>query len=117
MIQIETNENNLYMVATGKLTDKDYDQMIPLLRDKIEKFDKINWYFQMKDFKGWSLSAFWRDVKFDVKNKDRFKKIAMVGESTWQKVMTELMKPFTKAEIKYFNEMQAVVAKNWIQQN
>ncbi|NBG65719.1 SpoIIAA family protein [Acidiluteibacter ferrifornacis] len=116
MIKITTGKENIYTIATDKLTDKDYDQLLPLLREKITIHKHINWLFQMKDFKGWSLSAFWRDVKFDIKNKEKFNKIAIVGHSDWQEVMTELMKPFTNADIRYFKESHVSKAKNWIKE-
>src|SRR5690606_9146008 len=111
---LEESKKNIYIVATGKLTDDDYDQMLPLLKRKIEEYDKINWYFQMKDFKGWTPHAFWRDVKFDLQNANKLNRVAMVGEKKWHELMTDMMKPFTSAEIKYFDEADADKAREWI---
>lgn len=38
----------------------------------------------------------------------------MVGEKKWQVWMTQLMKPFTSAEIKYFDIENEQAAKDWI---
>lgn len=114
MIEIEANEDKIFMVATGKLDDADYDKMLPLLKDKIEKHDEINWYFQMKDFKGWTVHAFWRDVKFDLRNAAKLNKVAIVGEKKWHELMTDAMKAFTSAEIRYFDETEAGNAREWI---
>lgn len=116
MVEIKENGNIVYMIAHGKLDDKDYDRMLPLIRQKIDKHDNIRWYFEMRDFKGWTASAFWRDVKFDLKNMDHLEKVAIVGENDWQKWMTKAMKPFTDAEIKYFDEKNAGEAGAWIKQ-
>lgn len=99
------------MVAEGKLDDDDYDRMLPFLTKKMDDFGEVNWYFQMKDFKGWSFNAFWRDVQFDVKDHNRLGKVAMVGENKWHEAMTEFMKPFTDAEIRYFKEEEAQAAR------
>ncbi len=115
MIQIEENGNIIYMIAEGKLNDDDYDKMLPLLRSKIKEHGTIRWYFQMKDFKGWTMHAFWRDVHFDLKNKEQLEKVAIVGESKWQEVMTDFMKPFTDADIRYFDEEKAGEAQSWIE--
>ena len=117
MIDIEGKENIIYMIATGKLNDKDYDKMLPALRQKIEKYEKINWYFQMKDFKGWTVHALWRDIMFDLRNKEHLEKVAIMGEKKWHELMTEAMKPFTDADIKYFDEKDATKARTWIATN
>lgn len=102
------------MVATGKLDDADYDQMLPLLRQKTERHEKMNWYFQMKGFKGWTLHAFWRDIKFDLQNSSKLNRVAIVGEKKWHELMTDAMKPFTSADIQYFDEKEAEKAMEWI---
>ena len=45
-----------------------------------------------------------------------FEKIAMVGEKKWQEWMTEIMKPFTSAEIKYFSTEERDDARKWIEE-
>ena len=68
MISIQIEHNIVYTVAEGKLTNEDYERLIPLLQEKVRSFGTIRWYFEMKEFEGWSLSAMWRDIKFDFKN-------------------------------------------------
>lgn len=114
MIDIKTEGQNIYMVASEKLDDSDYDKMLPLVRQKIQENEKINWYFRMKDFKGWTPHAFWRDIKFDLENADKLGKVAVVGEKKWQELMSEALKPFTSAEVKYFKKEDSEIAKEWI---
>lgn len=102
--------------AKGKLTEKDYDKLLPLLNERLKKFYKIRWYFEMEDFEGWSIKAFWEDVKFDSKHFNDFEKIAMVGDKKWEKIMTDLMKPFTAAQVKYFNISEKDKALMWIRE-
>lgn len=114
MLSINTQHNIIYTIAEEKLTDEDYDRLIPLLQEKVRSFGKIRWYFEMKQFEGWSLSAMWRDIKFDFKNLENLERIAMVGDKKWEKELTLLMKPFTGAQIKYFELTDKEEAKNWI---
>ncbi len=111
MIQIEEKANIIYMIATSKLNDKDYDQMLPVLREKIKKNNKINWYFQMKELEGWTTHAFWRDVKFDLQNTNKLNRVAIVEEKKWHELMTNAMKPLTNDDILYY---YASKAKEWI---
>ena len=114
MTSVQTSENIVYTIAEEKLHDDDYERIVPLLQEKIQTFGKVRWYFEMRDFEGWTLSAAWDDLKFDFKNLDKMERIAMVGDEKWEKYLTQLMKPFTTADMKFFSMEEADEAKNWI---
>lgn len=114
MLSIKVEHNIIYTIAEDKLDDEDYDRLIPLLQEKIRSFGKIRWYFEMREFEGWSLSAMWQDIRFDFKNLENVERIAMVGDKKWEKELTQLMKPFTVASVKYFDLTEKDEAKNWI---
>ncbi|MEP0460430.1 MAG: STAS/SEC14 domain-containing protein [Flavobacteriaceae bacterium] len=40
----------------------------------------------------------------------------MVGDKKWQEWITQFMKPFTNAEVRYFDSEQKEKAKKWINQ-
>ncbi|MCE7056508.1 STAS/SEC14 domain-containing protein [Algoriphagus sp. AGSA1] len=54
MIQIleQTKGNIIATKATGKLTEVDYDKLLPLFNDKLKQYRKIRWYFEMEDLTG-----------------------------------------------------------------
>ena len=114
MVKPTEKGNAVYAVAIGKLDDADYDRMLNLLRGKITTSGTVRWYFEMRDFDGWTPHAFWRDIEFDLKNKDKFERIAMVGENKWQKAMTEFMKIFSDVDMRYFDSDRAQEAKHWL---
>ena len=47
--------------------------------------------------KGSNLHALWDDTKFSAKHCTDIEKLALVGDSTWQKWMAIVCKPFTMA--------------------
>lgn len=100
--------------ATGTLTGVDYAKLLPLFVERFRRYGKIRWYFEMENFKGWDAKALQEDIKFDVQHAGGFEKIAIVGESVWQEKLTDLMKPFTKAEVKFFELTQRDEALSWI---
>ena len=114
MISVHADQNIIYTVAENKLTDDDYDRIIPLLQERIETYGKIRWFFEMKNFEGWTFSAMWEDLKFDFKNRDSLEMVAMVGDKKWEEKLTELMKPFTDAQIQFFEQTDRGNAKIWI---
>lgn len=118
MIQITSNDNSniVYTSSSGVLEKSDYDELLPLVEDKIRQFGKIRLYFEMHDFKGWKADALFKDLQFDFRHARDFEKVAMVGEKKWQEWMTELMKPFTTAGVKFFTFDDRERAKAWVEQ-
>ncbi len=104
---IELNEEIggklLIISVTGKLTRKDYKSFIPKVEKLILKFGKIRILFEMRDFQGWDTGALWEDIKFDIRHFSDIEYLALVGDKKWEKGMSIFCKPFTKAQIKYFD--------------
>lgn len=107
----------IYLQVTGKLTHEDYDAFIPLVNQKIEKFGKIGMLVELIDFHGWSAQAIWDDAKFALKHYKGIEKLAIVGDKSWEKGMTNFIKVFTAAEVRYFDgnkQDEFEEAKSWI---
>jgi hypothetical protein len=99
---------------TGKLHDADYKTFVPLVDAEIAKDGKVNILAQFHDFHGWAAHALWDDIKFSTTHCTRIKRIALVGETTWQKWMSAVCKPFTLAKIRSFNASEMEAAKGWL---
>ena len=98
---------------SGKLTKEAYEKFIPDLESQIAEFGKIRLLVEMKDFHGWDLAAVWEDTKFGYKHFSDIERIAVVGETTWEKWMTGFCRPFTRAKIKYFESGELDTARAW----
>lgn len=68
----------------------------------------------MQDFQGWDLKAVWRDLKFDVKHASQLEKVAMVNAKDWEVELTNLMNPFTSAEVHFFETGERKRLLSWI---
>ncbi|HZZ78428.1 MAG TPA: STAS/SEC14 domain-containing protein [Gemmataceae bacterium] len=106
----------LELRVSGKLTARDYDVFTPIVERRIRQFGKIRLLFDMHDFTGWTASALWEDVKFDFGHFRDIERIAMVGENKWQEGMTVFCKPFTSADIRYFDRRDASQALPWLEE-
>ena len=117
MLQIiELKDKNIIETnASGKLGKEDIEKIHPLSHTILDKGMKVRWYFEMDNFMGWDLPGLWEDLKMDTAHATDYEKIAMVGDKKWQEWITQFMKPFTNAEIKYFNIDQKEDAKSWIE--
>ena len=113
--QLPTNSDQvLGFRLSGKLHDEDYKKFVPLVDAEIAKEGKVNLLAQFQDFHGWDVKALWDDVKFATTHCTKIKRIALVGDKTWEKWMATVCKPFTLAKVKYFDASQIDAAKAWL---
>jgi SpoIIAA-like len=99
---------------SGKLHDADYKTFVPLVDAEIAKEGKVNVLAQFHDFKGWDMHALWDDIKFSTTHCAKIKRIALVGDKTWEKWMATVCKPFTLAKVHYFAASEIDAAKAWL---
>ena len=107
-------DNVLTMRLSGKLTKEDYERFVPEIERMMKAHDKVRILVSLEDFHGWTTAAAWEDTKFGIRHFSDIERIAIIGEDAWEKGMALLLKPFTKAKVKYFDASQMAVAKTWI---
>ena len=118
-IQVTAEQSGKILIirVMGKLQKEDYEAFIPQIEKLIEEHGKLRVLFDMHDFHGWSAGALWEDVKFDLKHFKDIERLAIVGESKWQHGMAVFCKPFTTAEIRYFDRSEFDKARKWIEED
>lgn len=99
---------------SGKLHDADYKTFVPAVDAEIAKDGKVNVLAQFHDFHGWDAKALWDDIKFSTTHCTKIKRIALVGDKTWEKWMAVVCKPFTMAKVRYFDASDIDAAKTWL---
>jgi hypothetical protein len=112
-----TSENDGKLLAvkmTGKLHKEDYRHFVPTVEAAVQRHGKVRMLVQMQNFHGWSAGALWEDMKFDLKHFNHIERLAIVGETTWEKWMAVFCKPFTTATIRYFPAEDLAAARAWI---
>ncbi len=102
--------------ATGKLTDRDYREvLIPNLDALIKQQGKIRLLcFMDEEFTGIEAGAFWDDAKFFLPHKDDFEKMAVVGGPKWIELIMKLFGPLMEGDVKTFSGDQISKAWEWI---
>lgn len=111
-----TKDNIIATRAEDNLTETDIQKIHPLIHNIVNRGQKVRWYLEMENLSGWKFNAFWKDLKMDMSHADDYEKIAMVGDKKWHDWIAQFMKPFTNAEIKYFDLKEKEEAKEWIGQ-
>jgi len=113
-IEITTHEQLLEVHVTGKLTKELYKEFVPAVDAQIKKCGRLRILFVMQDFHGWTAAALWEDLKFDLKHWKDIERLAIAGDKKWEKGMAAFCKPFTKAQIRYFDLAQLDEAREWL---
>ena len=104
----------LEIKLTGKLAKEDYEHLVPEVERLIKAHGKLRMLVQMHDFHGWTVSALWQDIKFDLKHFRDVERLALVGEKAWEHGMAVFCKPFSSATIRYFDRSETDQAEAWI---
>lgn len=101
----------------GKLHDEDYKSFTPTVDAAVAAEGKINILAHFDtDFHGWDMHAMWDDLRFGMMHYKDFERIAMVGDRPWEKWLTMLYKPFTRAEVRYFDKAELDEAWKWVEE-
>ena len=80
----------------------------------VKQHGKLRMLVEMYDFHGWIGGALWEDTKFDAKHFNDVERLAIVGETKWEKGMTVFCKLFTTAEVRYFDHTKTAEAWDWL---
>ncbi len=106
----------LAIKASGKLTDADYQQLIPEMEKLIREYGKISVFVELEDFKGWEPKAAWDDLRFGMQHDEDFHRIAVVGDNLLEKEAIALVNLFTEGEMRFFKKDEASDAWGWLQE-
>jgi hypothetical protein len=103
--------------VSGKITKEDFKTLKAELLKRFNSYDKISWYYEMVNFKGWELNTFFEDIKFSMKSKQKFNRVAIVGDKYIEDLMAKFYKIISPAEVKYFDLQDKEAAFDWIKYN
>ena len=116
-IRENTGGSILELEASGKLAASDFQSLESTFQRLVKQYGKIRVLFIMRDFHGWEPVAFWDEVKFDLKHFGDIERLAMIGDKQWEKFLGVFGRPFTAAEIRYFDKSALPDAHAWIERN
>ena len=109
-----TRDNLIALRVSGVLTTEEIDQFKALVRGVIAQYGEVRVYFEMQDFDGWQIGSFLENAFFDITHANRYSKVAMVGEKTWQAVITRLVDIVKRGEVRYFHLDERLEAVQWV---
>jgi len=116
ILPVNDNKDILAFKVSGKLTDDDYSQFLPVLEEMIHNTGRISLYIEMQDFEGWEAKAAWDDLRFGLHHDDDFKRIAVVADGSLIHAATGFINFFSHIEIQFFDSNESAAAWDWLRE-
>lgn len=115
MHEITREEGNLIRVEVhGKLTQEDYDELIPAWEETIARHGSMRLLLVMENFHGWDLGTAWDDFRFSTEHAGKIERVAAVGEKTWEQWLMKLGSLLPGEDLKYFDMSDLTKAEVWV---
>lgn len=118
-IEIERFDGEFMLTfkISGKLTHEDYEKINPLMESSLKgiKNPKLNVLADISELEGWEMQAVWDDLKFGLKYRPTFGKIAIYGTQSWIDYGVKISSWFVGGEIKQFDHLNDAIT--WISEN
>jgi hypothetical protein len=115
MFSIDTaNGEYIRIHATGRLSARDYDAMEPALEAELARREgRAPLLLDLTGWRGWTAGGLLRDIRFDLKHRSSFPRIAVLGDRAWHKWLTYAAKPVFSGEMRYFDAAREREAVEW----
>ena len=111
-----TKDDVIAIHAAGKITKNDYEKINPLIDKTVRENNHVKLYLELDEVEAIKPDAFIEDVKTYLKNFNKIEKVAVTGDSNWQKIISGISSPFVSGKVKYFPKNQALKAQSWIRE-
>ncbi|MCF2910648.1 STAS/SEC14 domain-containing protein [Pseudoalteromonas sp. DL2-H2.2] len=101
--------------ALGKVSHADYMAIKAVIESALRAAagEQIRVLVDVTEFEGWELHAAWDDVALALRHSHDFYKIAVLGNSRWQKLAAMVGNWFVDGESRYFEDKAH--ALSWLQ--
>jgi hypothetical protein len=116
MFSIDTASGQYIRIhATGRLSSGDYDQMEPALEAELrERGGRARLLLDLTGWRGWTAGGLVRDIRFDIRHRNSFPRVAVIGDRPMHKSLTYGAKPVFSGEMRYFDAAREREAVDWV---
>ena len=117
MMNVTRDETGLPTIrVSGRLQKKDYEQAIPEL-EKVLNEGTTRALLELDDFKGFTPAALVEELKFDIRHRKDFDRIAVLGSSTLEELGVRMIRPFFSGQVRIFEKTQRSDAEAWLHES
>ena len=112
----ESSGNVLGFRFIGTITVDDFKKIESEVNALVQKEGNVRLLFNLTGFKWEKIDALVADLKFGHKFHEKIQKLAVTGDKTWEKWITNLALPFYAKEAKYFPSADMTKAWSWLRE-
>lgn len=117
MIEIKKDDLDFTTIhISGRLARDDYAAMVPRL-EKLLNNGETRWLVELDDFKGFTPGGLAEELKFDLRHRKDFERVAVVEDSAAVGLGVKLVRPFFDGEVKVFDKSERRAAADWVRRN
>ena len=124
MLTLQTTESNisinmvrhasrvlLTLKIYGELTHDDYIEFTEQLEVSLSDIEelKVNALVDITELESWTLHGSWDDLQLGLSRHDNFKKIAIIGNQSWQQLLGKVADWFVTADVHYFEDKASAI--------
>ena len=111
---IESKGNVLGFKIMGDVSKEDYKVLVPEVQALVDKEGSISLLLDITQFKWEDIDAWGADFDFGLTYRKKINKMAIVGDKTWEKWITNLAEPFYSIKAKFFTSADIEDAWKWL---
>lgn len=116
MIEItDEKPHRVTIQARGTLTKDDYEKLVPALEEKIDRTGTLDALVDVEGVEKIEPAAMLEDLRFDLRNKDHFRRVALVGGGKLGGAATQVTRPFFGGEMRHFDAGEIASAQQWLE--
>lgn len=107
----ESSGNVVGYKIVGKVEASDIEKLEPEVRALVEKEGTIRLLFDMSGYEGETVKGMIADWRFGRGLQNKITKMAVVGDTTWEKLLTRLAQVIYATEARFF--LSSDIGKAW----
>lgn len=112
---VNTSRAFIHVRATDWLSSEDYRRFEPALHESLRLWGRpAPLLLDLMEFRGWTVSGLLKDIRFDLKYRKTFSRIAVVGTKHWHQSLTFIAMPVFGAKMRFFWLTQRQIAEAWL---
>lgn len=92
-MKVQPDRDLVSLEVEARLTEEDYDQVLPEIERLIDSRGALRFIVDITALKAIESKALLRDIIFDLKHREAYRRVAMIGDRTWQQWVTTLSQP------------------------
>jgi len=104
----------LEISVMGTLDKEDYEKFTPRAEAAIKRHGEVNFLVHVPEKPRFTPAALWEDLKFDVSHYSDVGRVALVSTDPAKEWLATISKPFTRAEVRFFDADQVGAAREWL---